>query len=226
MVSENYPIHDLIESRQERLGLCRSELARRCGFKNIAKGIRRIDAVCHGDLASQGAKTVLDALATALEVDKEVIEAALHATAEIIAEAEHSAEAERDAAWRASFAPHAYLLGTVDRPSQRFAYGLTGGAKRWLEIPLDRSQPPVTFAVQAAAFAKKMPRTAFHGPTTGFIVNYTPDCAVRFDIDGNPVEHFDRARRPDQVELSLRGRTVATATFAKALGVGLDGVGG
>ena len=221
-MSENCPIHDLIGRQQERLGLRRSELARRCGFKNIAKGIRRIDAVCHGNLDSPAAKMVLDALPTALEVDKEVIEAAVHATAEIIAEAERHAEAEREAAWRASFAPHAYLLGTVDRPSPLFAYGLTGGAERWLKIPLDLSNPPVTFAVQAAVFAKKTPRTAFHGPTTGFIINYTPNCAVRFDIDGNPVEEFERAYRPGEVELFLRGRKVPAESLAKVMGVGAN----
>ena len=56
---ENYPIHDLIESQQSRLDLRRSELARRCGFKNIVKGARRIDAVCHGDLNSSADKMVV-----------------------------------------------------------------------------------------------------------------------------------------------------------------------
>ena len=38
-----------------------------------------------------------------------------------------------------------------------------GGTDRWLKIPLDLSKSPVTFAVQATAFVKKKPRTAFHG---------------------------------------------------------------
>ena len=71
---DHYPIHELIESQQKRLGLRRNELARRCGFKNIEKGLRRIDGVCHGDLDSPGAKMVLDNLAVALEVDKNVVE--------------------------------------------------------------------------------------------------------------------------------------------------------
>ena len=32
---DRYPIHELIESQQKRLGLRRNELARRCGFKNF-----------------------------------------------------------------------------------------------------------------------------------------------------------------------------------------------
>ena len=221
-MSDNYPIHDLIDNQQKRLGIRRSELADRCGFKNIVKGIRRIDAICNGDLTSPASRMVLDALPLALELDKESVDAAVCSTAEIIAEGERHAEAEREAAWRASFVPHAYLLGSAERPSQLFAYGLTGGAERWLKIPLDISKSPLTFAAQAHAFAVKTPRTAFHGPTTGFIVNYTPDSSVRFDIDGNPVEEFDRAYRPGEVELLLRGRTVPTETFAKVMGMGAD----
>jgi hypothetical protein len=59
-VNTQFPIHDLIESQQKRLGLRRSDLALRIGFKNVAKGLRRIDGVCHGDLDSPGAKMALD----------------------------------------------------------------------------------------------------------------------------------------------------------------------
>ena len=202
-MSDHYPIHELIESQLKRLGLRRNELARRCGFKNVEKGLRRIDGVCHGDLDSPRAKMVLANLAVALEVDQVVVENAIAATAEIITEAERLAEAKRDAAWRASFKPHVYLVGSEDRPSQITFYGMTGGPERWLKIPLDLSQPPVTYAVQADEFVAKTPFVPFFGETTGFIVNYTPDSAVRFDLDGNPVEHFDRAYIPGQVEVFI-----------------------
>ena len=34
------PVQTLIEDRSRELGLSRSELVRRCGYKNMAKGIR------------------------------------------------------------------------------------------------------------------------------------------------------------------------------------------
>ena len=199
----HYPIHALIENRQKQLGLGRNELGRRCGFKNLAKALRRINGVCHGDLGSPGAKMVLDNLAVALEVDKDVVEKAIRSTAEIIAKTERHGETAWDAAWRASFKPHAYLVGSENRPSQITIYGVTGGPERWLKIPLDLSQPPVTYAVQAHEFVAKTPSVPFFGPTTGFVVNYTPDSAVSFDLDGNPIEHFDRAYRPGQVEVFI-----------------------
>ena len=154
---DHYPIHALVENQSKQLGLRRNELARRCGFKNLAKGLRRIDGVCHGDLDLPGAKMVLDNLAVALEVDTNVVENAIAATAQVIAETNRLAEEKRDAAWRKSFKPHAYLVGSQNCPSQITFYGITGGAERWLKIPLDLSQPPVSYAVQAHDFVAKTP---------------------------------------------------------------------
>jgi len=44
---------------------------------------------------------------------------------------------------------YALFTGDDTRPSSIASFGLTGGAERWLKIPLDLSQHPVTFALQA-----------------------------------------------------------------------------
>jgi len=160
---DRYPIHELIENRRRELGISRSELAQRCGFKNVSKGLRRIDSVCAGDLYSQSTNMVLDALPVALDLEKAAVLAAVHYTANMITEAESKAAAESEAAWRASFQPHGYLLGTHERPSQITIYGITGGSQRWRKIRLDLSQPPETFAVQAHAAVKETPFVPFHG---------------------------------------------------------------
>ena len=43
---------------------------------------------------------------------------------------------------------------------------ITGGTDRWLKIPLDLSQPPVTYAVQALDIVRKTPTITFFRPTT------------------------------------------------------------
>jgi len=80
-----------------------------------------------------------------------LVEEAIAATAQVIADANRLAEAKRDAAWRESFKPHAYLVGSQNRPSQITFYGMTG-ARAVVENPLDLSQPPVTYALQAHEF--------------------------------------------------------------------------
>ena len=104
------------------------------------------------------------------------------------------------------------LPGTSNRPSQIWMFGVTGGAERWLKIPLDTSQSTVTYAEQALAVVRQTPTVQFFGLTTGFIVNYTPDHAVRFDLEGRPMEALARAYRPGEVTLHLGGCAIPPAT--------------
>jgi hypothetical protein len=218
MIAHRLPIDHLVKTRLKELGIRRSELARRCGFKNVQKGIRRIAAVCGGDLDSQGSKPVLHALPAALEVGRDVFDTAIRETADLIAASERRAATERDAAWRAAFKPHAYLIGTQPQASSITIFGFTGGPERWLKIPLDPSRAPVSYALQALAVVRNRPVVPFHGPTTGFIVNYTPDHAVRFDLEGNPIESFPRAYVSSEVVLLMRGRKISAEEFGRILG--------
>jgi hypothetical protein len=212
------PIQRVVETRLKELGMRRSEFARRCGFKNVNKAIRRIEAMFGGDLDSPSAGIILKALPTALEMGEDIVSVAIRETAALLKQKERMAAAERDAAWRTSFKPHAYLLGTATRPSSITIFGISGGAERWLKIPLDCSQLPITFATQALAVVRKTPTINFFGPTTGFIVNYTPDHAVRFDLQGNPVESFLRAYCPGPVTLTIGRSTIAAETFGQMFG--------
>jgi len=118
------PIRDLVERRLKVLGIRRGELACRCGFKNVHKGIRRIDAVCGGDLDSLSAGAILKALPMALEVCEDV---AVRQTVDLLAQEKRIAATEQEAAWRASFKPHAYLCGMETRPSSITVYAFSGG---------------------------------------------------------------------------------------------------
>jgi hypothetical protein len=101
-------------------------------------------------------------------------------------------------------------------PSQIFFFGLTGGAERWLKIPLDLSQPEVTYAEQAFSVVRRTPVVEYFGPTTGFVVNYSSDLAVRFDLDGQPVETLSRAYTPGEVTLYLRNRQFSPEALGNA----------
>jgi hypothetical protein len=212
------PIHDLVESRLKDLGIRRGELARRCGFKNVSKGLRRIEAMCRGDFDSPCAGMILKALPTALELDRDVVDVVVRETASALDQSIQTAAAERRAASRTSFKPCAYLCGTEARPSSVTVYGLSGGPERWLKISLDYSRPPLTYAAQALAIVRKTPVVHFFGPTTGFIVNYTPDCAVRFDLDGSPIERFPAAHSPDQIELQIGRCKISADRFGRIMG--------
>jgi hypothetical protein len=65
----------------------------------------------------------------------------------------------------------------------RTVFGITGVPER-LKIPLDLSKPPVSYAARALTVVRRTPVVKVFGGTTGFVVNYGPDKAVR--LRGQP----------------------------------------
>ena len=204
-------IATLIRSRMTELGLSRGEFAKRLGYRNIAKGIRRIDVLCDGDL--EGTKHFLDVLPQALETSAETVKRALDQTVrELELAAKEEAEA-RDKIWRENFRPHAIILTERTVPSPIFVAAMIG-VEKLLRIDLDATQGPVSFVKQVL---DRLPvGVPAFGKTVGFVINYSPDQAVRFDRNGQANVILDKAVRPGTaVLLRLDGRPIS----AEALGL-------
>jgi len=196
-------IATLIRSRMTELGLSRGEFAKRLGYKNIAKGIRRIDALCDGDI--EGTKQFLDTLPHALETSAETVKRTLDQTVRELELAEKREAEAHDKIWRENFRPHAIILTERTVPSPIFVAAIIG-VEKLLRIDLDATQGPVSFVRQAL---DRLPEgvPAF-GKTVGFAINYSPDKAVRFDRNGQPIAILDKAVRLRTAVLRLGGRQV------------------
>jgi len=160
-------IATLVRSRMIELGLSRGELAMRLGYKNLAKGIRRIDALRDGDL--EGTKQFSDVLPQALEISAETVERALDQTVRELELAEKQETEERDKIWRENFRPHAIILTERSVPSPIFVAALFG-VEKLLRIDLDPTQRPVSFVRKVL---DRLPEgvPAF-GKPIGFVINY------------------------------------------------------
>lgn len=215
------PLFLLIERRRKELGLRKGELAVRCGCINPEQGIRWIDAIGQGQTDHPRAQEIMKEIPRALRIDQAEFDQALALTHKQIEEREQKEEAEREAALRAAFRPHGYLLPERSAPSQIVICGLCGGPEKFLRIELDLSQSSITFARQAVEFAKQNPTVLFFGKVQALIVNYSPDFAVRFDLDGSPIETLDRAYAPGRIELTSRGKDVGPE-LRRAFGLQAD----
>jgi hypothetical protein len=206
-------IATLIRSRLTELGLSRGEFVKRLGYKNIAKGIRRIDVLCEGNI--EGTKQFMDVLPQALETSAEIVTLALDQTVREIELAEQQEAEARDKIWRETFCPHAIVLTERTVPSPIFVAAIIG-IEKLLRIDLDATQGPVSFVRQVL---DRLPEgvPAF-GKPIGFVINYSPDKAVRFDSNGQPIAMLDKAVRPGTAVLRLGGRPIT----AEALGLVFD----
>jgi hypothetical protein len=216
------PLSDLIQSRLIALGLDEEALGYRLGYGNPLRAAGRVHALCYGHLTSRKSRNALTRLPDALEVPSDIVDRAVVATEQVLAdhkcrkeEERRSAQAKREADWVARFRPHAVIHTERTVPSQITICGLTGGPERWLVIPLDRSQPPVTFAQQALG---RLPtHVPFFGKVLGFTVNYAPDQAIRFDLAGHPIEVLPKAYRAGEVFVSLGGRGIPPRVLARII---------
>jgi hypothetical protein len=81
-------------------------------------------------------------------------------------------------------------------------------------MDLDPVLDPATYVTQAMdGLKQRMTRwkgmiPAFGRPV-GFVINFTPDRAVRFDLEGNTVEMLDRAHRLGVAELCIGKRPIS-----------------
>ena len=202
----------LIRSRMTELGLSRGEFAKRLGYKNIAKGIRRID-VLRGWVISKGRGNNFWICCRSSETSADKVKRALDQTV-WQPELPEKQEAEaRDKIWRENFCPHAIILTERTVPSPIFVAAMIG-VEKLLRIDLDATQGPVSFVRQVL---DRLPEgvPAF-GKPNGFVINYSPDKAVRFDSNGHPIAILDKAVRPGTaVLLRLGGRPIP----AEALGL-------
>jgi hypothetical protein len=206
-----FTLETLIAKRCRELGLDPGEFVRRCGYRNVSKGMRRLEQLCAGDL--QKGQSLLRALPVALEISLDVVNRAIAETRQQVDDANARAAAEKEAAWRAAFRPHAIILTQRKRPEPIFVAGFIG-LDRLLRVDFDLSASRATYVAQALNGVRVKLRDwksdvipAFGRPT-GIIVNYRPDRAVRFDLEGNALEILSNAYRPGEVSLSIRGRQV------------------
>ncbi len=226
------PLAELILTRMQELGLDRQDLGFRLGYQNPLKAAGRVYALCDRKLSPKS-KNALRRLPEAIEVPPEVVERAVMLTEQLLAEMERQAEEQRrldrekeEADWRAAFRPHAIIQTERTVPSQITFCGFTGGTERWLTIRFDLSKPPITFIQQALdALPEKAPQgqngrryVTFFGEALGLIINYSPDKAVRCDLDGQPLEVLSEAYRPGEVSLSFGGKPVSPTVIARVLG--------
>jgi hypothetical protein len=228
MASSNVPsepaltIASLIDRRCRELQLRPAELVRRAGYRNISKGLRRLDQLCDGDFHL--ARELIRGLPHALEVPEPVVRSAIARDIEALANAERQAAAEREAAWRAALRPHAIAVTARRVPSPIFAAAVSN-ATRSMRTELDATADPATFFDQAVRGLRRLlaergwdtPAPGGYpgfGRLTGVVVNDTPDHAIRYDLDGRVLEVLPHADRLGEIQLRSGRRRFPPELFS------------
>lgn len=179
----NPRLDGLISRRMDELGLSENQLFLRLGLRSPERGAAMMRRIVSGTL--EGIGYLREPLARTLQVPVSEVDAAI-----AVSRSWRRARLER--LWRASFEPHAVLL-THPRPPKvaAAALRLAGAGKLIVTLP-----PSVPVVCRPRWVQSRLPaRVPGFGDTCGFVLNHSPDHAVRFDAGGRPVEVLPSALR-------------------------------
>ncbi len=103
-----------------------------------------------------------------------------------------------EAAWRRNFRPHAVILTENERPSLVIGMMLFGDQRF---VFFGEGTDPVSLRDQVLrALPEDVP---LFGKPISFVVNYTPDRAVEFDLRGSEVRSYSNAYRPGRASFKF-----------------------
>jgi hypothetical protein len=207
------PIQALIENRCRDLALTAPDLIHRADYKNIAKGLRRLEALMTDDLVSS--RGLIAKLPLALQLPPETI-------TEAVEEARRQIREREEQVYRESFKPHGVIVTEREIPSQIFIAGLVR-ADRNLRIDFDLSKDRSTFVHQALNETRlRLHRfngvIPFFGRAIGLVVNFAPERAVRCDLEGVAVEILKGAYRTGKGYVQIGRRRVQSTAFGSMSG--------
>jgi hypothetical protein len=216
-------IESLIVDRSTVLGLSRPDLVRRAGYRNLAKGLRRLDELLAGGL--DNTRDLIRALPAALDLAPELVANSIEVTNRQIAELQQAAWQAGEAVWCAAFRAHAIILTERTVPDPLFVAAIIG-VERLLRIDFNIALPTISYAGQAlAGIRRRLSEFSIEsgripdalpafGRPIGAIVNYAPDNAIRFDLNGNALEILPSAHRLAECHIMIRDRPLPPSAFS------------
>jgi hypothetical protein len=219
---EIYPIGRFILDRVRALGLSRTELVRRLGYRRIGNGHKALaELLTTGTVPPQIAKHLADAL----QVDAALVAAVMAATAQQQRDEASRRALSREDAYRTAFQPHLRCETERDVPEPLFVAALLTSARLRL-VPVY----PETWRVGAderdrqlkAAIQKHYNDHRGYVPSFGAIVGYTAvvlagyrlDLGLSYDVDGDPMGPLQPVERLHEAALGIkRGDSRLTGLF-------------
>jgi len=210
---DTYPIGRLVLDRTKALGLSRTDLVRRLGYRDLNSGHRALT-----DLLTDGiVSPFIDGkLGHALEVDEDLIEPVLLATARQIHDETRVQILAREEAYRSGFRPHLQVETERRVPSPIFVAALLATKRlRILRLPDD------TFLSGEEARDRRIKTTIIehyrnqHGqvPAFGGITGYVAvlllgyggiDFGLPFDVYGDPAGPMRKVSRLPEATLGMK----------------------
>jgi hypothetical protein len=214
---DSYPISRFILNRSKALGLSRTDLVRRSGYRDLNSGHAALNGLLRTGIIPS---FVEKKLAGALEVDQDFLDTVLLATARQLHDEARSQILARENAYRATFRPHLQVQTERRVPSPIFiAALLTTKRLRIVQLPDEAfsADEDIRDRLIRTMIVEHFREHAGDVPTFGRITGYllvvlagydSCDFGLPFDVNGDLVGSMREVRRLP--EATLRTKRVNT----------------
>ncbi|WP_149472019.1 hypothetical protein [Roseomonas genomospecies 6] len=193
-----FAVGRLIVSKMRRLDLSRADLARRLGYSNISKGLRRLDHL----LSTGDDPTLVPKIASALGIEHAAVEQALAATQKERAATREQAARQREERDRATFRQHVLVQTERQIPEPIFVAVIAYEALKRIVLPDEVAQSTLSERIAWASRSVSAHHQRCHGhvtafgAVTGYALRHTYDRTILFDTNGCVTHHV--APRPEE----------------------------
>ena len=184
-------IGDLVEARRKDLGLTKPQLASKLGYANIGKGCRQYDEFIGGNVEL---RFILENLPLALSLPTNEVSSALKITRQNIVDAKRQEEERIEAEWRRAFRVHGIIETERTIPQPIFIAALTGSVSlKFVELASSTEISSYTQQMIDEIQNRLCDNRAIivFGKPIGFLINLSPDHAIRYDLEGNILEELE-----------------------------------
>ena len=209
---DTYPLGRFIFDHARALGISRTELVRRLGYRQIGNGHRALgEMLTTGTVPPQIAKHLADAL----QVDEAIVAAVMTATARQQQDEAGQRALARETAYRRSFKAHLRCETERAIPEPLFVAALLTSARLRL-VPVCSETWQVSVDARdrqlKAAIREHYREHRGHVPSFGAVVGYTAvvmagyrfDFGLPYDLDGDPEGPMQPVERLQEAALGTK----------------------
>ena len=204
-----------LDYRRCQLGLRKGDIVRRIGYKHISKGLNRYNQFLEGDIHQP---FFLRRLSEALEVSVNKIKELYHKSCYELEEQERKKEQEKERRWREAFLPHAEILTERVVASPFFVEAFTNLREKYKIIKLEDVHPVHYVNIVILKIHNRMRDDGtlpYYGKIRGFVINFTPDRSVEYDLRGNLIKEYSHAWRPPYIYVNLGRRKLSANELSR-----------
>lgn len=208
MMYANLPAGRYVQRKIEESGIKKVEVIRLCGWKNINKGLRRLDALIRDSVRDF---ELLKKLVAVLKLDKKELNQQIMLTNTIREMEDAKREKERRANWR----PFLYALTEREMPTSIAMSSICGGEReKYAKVPEEVTSMPFETHISEAGklikdhYARKSGKTYFFSAIVGYLYQYTCDYAIEFSIEGEVVGGKSGVFNPPRSELRIGNKSL------------------